>query len=485
MASVAIVLAVVFTGICMAEYQRSASAVEEALASAIEHASEDPFGHRDKPQDKFDMLGMTGSSNAGGQAQNDGEGMGASGQSASGHDQYGLGNAAGSGGGSGNGNGNTANASGAKGASANSKSDGSDENTQYGPRIGGMKDGRRESMVPVAVYAVSETSSMRMVSGYATASIDGDVLTAAYERLTTVSDGSGTFGDLGLHYKKKTEQSTTYLAFADTSTTDNWQSLAVTLAIAGLGTLVVFFVISLFLSRWALRPVKEAWDSQRQFVADASHDLKTPLTVILANSSILLKHPERTIASESQWIESTQVEAKQMQGLVNEMLELAQVEAGAQVNTPHEQVDFSDLVDGETLMFDSMALERNCRFDCDIEQGIAVMGNDQQLHKMVSTLVENAFKYVNDGGSITVVLSREAKKAKLAVTNTGSVISPDDLPHIFDRFYRTDKARTSGAGGFGLGLAIAREIARAHNGDITCESSESLGTTFTVSLPIC
>ena len=111
-----------------------------------------------------------------------------------------------------------------------------------------------------------------------------------------------------------------FVAFTDTTSTDSWKSLALTLGIAGLGTLAVFFFIALALSNWALKPVKEAWEAQRQFVADASHDLKTPLTVILANSSILLQHPERTIASESQWIKSTQSEAQQMQGLVNEML---------------------------------------------------------------------------------------------------------------------------------------------------------------------
>ena len=103
---------------------------------------------------------------------------------------------------------------------------------------------------------------------------------------------------------------------------------------------------------------------------------------------------------------------------------------------------------------------------------------------MVATLVENAFKYVNDGGRIDVTLKRSGKMAVLVIRNTGATISAEDLPHIFDRFYRTDKARTSGAGGFGLGLAIAREIALQHGGDITCTSSDVQGTTFTATLPV-
>ena len=163
---------------------------------------------------------------------------------------------------------------------------------------------------------------------------------------------------------------------------------------------------------------------------------------------------------------------------------LGRIEAGERVEVEKVDLDLSDLVDGETLLFDSVALERNCAFDCEIEAGLHTLANEKQVKKMVSTLVENAFKYVDDGGSVSVSLRRAGKTAQLAISNTGSVIAPDDLPHIFDRFYRTDKARTSGAGGFGLGLAIAREIAREHGGDITCTSSEPAGTTFTVTLPI-
>lgn len=444
MSSVAIVLAIVFSGICISEYQHNATDVNEALTSSIDRAVQasehgsGPFG--------FGNFASDAEPNSFGSPDSDNDKNG-------------------------------------KGRGINDIDGNGRENGFAGPRIGG-RNGERRDIVPVAVYTFTETSTFTMASGFATASIDSEVLQTASTRISDVQDGSGTFTDLGLHYQKRTVDSTTYVAFADTSTTDSWKSLALTLGIAGLATLAVFFLISLALSKWALKPVKEAWESQRQFVADASHDLKTPLTVILANASILLKHPDHSIASESQWIESTQVEAEHMQGLVNEMLELAQVEAGQEKQSmPHEPVDFSDLVDGETLLFDSVALERNCLFDCSIEEGIQVLGNEQQLHKMVSTLVENAFKYVNEGGSIDISLCKAGKNAVLAVRNTGSTISEEDLPHIFDRFYRTDKARTSGAGGFGLGLAIAREIARSHGGDISCTSTDVDGTTFTVTLP--
>ena len=445
MASVAIVLAIVFSGICISEYQRVTSNVNQAMSSSIDRTIES-LEHQASTSGYWGNWRNGADSSSSSSGNPDGE---MSGQP-----------------------------NGAKGRGNNEKGDGN----FMGPRIGGH--GEPRSMVPVAVYTYTEATTLTIASGFTTASIDSDVLQTASTRLATLNDGTGTFPDLGLHYEKRTVDTTTYVAFADTTTTDSWKPLAITLVIAGLAILAVFFFISLALSKWALKPVKEAWESQRQFVADASHDLKTPLTVILANASILLKHPEHSIASESQWIESTQIEAEHMQGLVNEMLELAQVEAGQEKQTvAHEPIDFSDLVDGETLLFDSVALERNCQFECSVDPDVRVMGNEQQLNKMTSTLVENAFKYVENNGVIEIGLHKVGKNAVLTVRNSGSTISENDLPHIFDRFYRTDKARTSGAGGFGLGLAIAREIARSHGGDITCASTVEEGTTFTVTLP--
>ena len=430
MVMVAVVMALAFTAVCAIEYQRSYSVVQTALSDAANQASEDAFRGGMKPG--FNQEGVQDDRRVFRESQTG---------------EYAESGAA--------------------------------------PFIG-RRDGRQRSsssLIPVAVYAEESGVEVHLVPQVTTASIDDDVLSEALELAQESSEGYGVFNDLGLHYYKTVMQESTYYVFTDTSYTDGWKRLALMLVLVGLATLAVFFVISLFYSRWALKPVREAWDSQRQFVADASHDLKTPITVVLANAAILLKHPEHTIASESQWIESTQVEAENMQGLVNEMLELAQVEAGEKAPVEKERLDFSDLVDGETLMFDAVALERNCQFDCKIEEGVSVVANEKQMKKMVSTLVENAFKYVDAGGEVSIELRSMGKNAQLSIRNTGPVISEVDLPHIFDRFYRTDKARTSGEGGFGLGLAIAREIALQHDGDIACTSSESAGTTFTVTLP--
>ena len=370
---------------------------------------------------------------------------------------------------------------------SNSEAESDEDSERMAPPSIGNRPGQQRtssSIIPVAVYHAEDNGTLRVVPSITTASISSDVLEDATDYVNQSDNGFNTLPTMGLHYYKSEKNGETYIAFADTSYTDSWKTLALMLALVGFGTLVVFFIISLFYSRWALAPVREAWDSQKQFVADASHDLKTPLTVILANASILLKHPDHTIANESQWVESTQKEAEEMQGLVNEMLELAQVEAGERIEPIRDPIDLSDLVDGETLLFDSVALERGYLFECSIEQNVHILGDEKQVRKMVSTLIENAFKYVNEGGTVGVTLRKSGKNATLAIRNTGSTISEADLPHIFDRFYRTDKARTSGTGGFGLGLAIARGTAQQHGGDITCSSSDGEGTTFTVKLPV-
>ena len=435
MMSVALVLGIVFTAICVNEYQRSINDVQQALAESLDRVGSGRTGH---------AMELSSGSSA---------------ESLEGNPQF----------------------DDMRPPKEWTNPSQMESGDFYGPRIGGNPDDR-SSMVPVAVYAVSETESYSLVSTFTTAQIDSDVLDEASTRLANAEEGFGTLGDIGLHYEKRVMEQTTYVAFADTSFTSSWESLAMSLAIAAIGILAVFFVIAWFLSNWALRPVREAWDSQRQFVADASHELKTPLTVILANNSILMKHAQDSIASQSQWIESTQEEAISMQSLVNEMLELAQVESRAAIQ--HDQLDFSDLVDGIALQFESVAFERGCTLEESIEEGISVNGDESRLRKAVSTLIENALKYVDEGGTVTVTLKHVGKNAELKINNTGSLIDAEDLPHIFDRFYRTDKARTSGTGGFGLGLAIAREIAREHDGDITCTSTVENGTTFTATIPV-
>lgn len=346
------------------------------------------------------------------------------------------------------------------------------------PSIGSYDD--RKGLIPVAVF-VCVGNGLENVDSVTTASLSEEAVATAAEEVVTAPDGRGDVSECGLFYLKRTVGGVGYVAFADHASAGSWQGLLPVLGIVGAAALVAFFALSVLFARWALRPVERAWESQRQFVADASHELKTPLAVVLANSAILMENPDSSVASQTKWIESTQREAEVMRSLVEDMLDLARLDARAE--RKREPVDLSDVVELELLQFESVAYERDVELESEVDAGIMVLADSPRLARAVATLLENACKYAGEGGSVDVRLRSSGKKAVLAVSNTGVPIPPDDLPHVFDRFYRADKARTRGVGGFGLGLAIVRETVEGMGGSVKACSDPSR-TTFTVELPL-
>lgn len=279
------------------------------------------------------------------------------------------------------------------------------------------------------------------------------------------------------------------VVIADTSSVDEFlQSQAIRDVAITVLAFIALMAIAIGLSTWILKPVEHAWDSQRQFIADASHELKTPLAVIIANSQILVR--DEGIPQESKrWIDSIADESQHMKHLVEELLELARTDetiTGAQGVMKQEPVDFSAIVENAALEFDAIAYEHGNEIQEDIEDGIQVTGDHEWLERLCKILVDNACKYSYVGEPITVSLKKEPRRCVLSVNNHGNVIDEEDLPHVFDRFYRTDKARSRDAqtGGFGLGLAIARGICVSHGGDMGVTSTEADGTTFTATLPL-
>ena len=272
---------------------------------------------------------------------------------------------------------------------------------------------------------------------------------------------------------------------SDTIIRTSMRSLTLTSLMVGGAALALLFGICLFLADWALRPVKRVWNQQRQFISDASHELKTPLTVILANLSILSRHGGETVDSQRKWISSTEDEAQRMKGLVEDLLTLARLdEAGQTAPMPvMSDVDLSDAVTGELLTFEPVAFERGVELESDVAPGVTVRGDAAKLKQLTAILIDNACKYAGLGGRVDVKLARRDGRIQLSVTNTGDVIPPEQLSHVFERFYRADKARTGGKSGYGLGLAIAAGIARLHSGDIAATSDAEHGTVFSVTLP--
>lgn len=245
---------------------------------------------------------------------------------------------------------------------------------------------------------------------------------------------------------------------------------------------VCFFVllgVSIVLSRWATAPVERAWKQQRQFLSDASHELKTPLTVILSNAELLEAAPldERP----ARWADNIHSEARAMKQLVEEMLTLARADAAAPTAVMTE-VSLSDTAADCALAFEPVAFEAGKPLEYQIADGVTVLGDGNRLKQVISVLLDNAIKYGRDGGTITLTLQKTDRQARLIVTNSGDPIPPEQLKHLFERFYRADASRGEKSG-FGLGLPIAAAIAAEHKGTLKAES-DTVSTRFLFTMPL-
>ena len=267
------------------------------------------------------------------------------------------------------------------------------------------------------------------------------------------------------------------LVFSDISSERaTLDSLVRTCLLIGVLSFLAFLGLSLLLARWAVRPVERAWQQQRQFVADASHELKTPLAVITTNAELLQGTQESGPASH---ILST---ARQMRQLVEGLLELARADGGAS-ETPMARVDWSALVEEALLPFEPVFFERGLTLTPWVQPGLAVWGRADQLRQAVDILLDNAQKYAVSPSAVYLHLDRvNHNRCLLMVENRADPLSPQELEDIFKRFYRTDRAR-SRDGSFGLGLPIAKQIVSAHRGRIWAESREGR-VRFYIELPL-
>jgi signal transduction histidine kinase len=312
-------------------------------------------------------------------------------------------------------------------------------------------------------------------------SVAGADLSRIAEAVMASAENGGVLRNYNLRFMKKTERGRTKAAFIEISAEQAALKRAFIVSFISLfAALLAFFFISLFLSKWIFRPAELAWKQQRRFVSDASHELKTPLTVILANMNILKNNRADTVEDQWNWIENTETEAKRMKGLVDNLLFLAKSD-DAKSPVAHTEVNLSDIVLSAVLAFESLAFERNVSLNTDrLTPGIYVKGDESQLYRLVAILLDNAVKYSDEGGVVRVSLETGQTKAALSVANNGAPIARADAAHLFERFYRADRARTTD--GYGLGLAIAKNVAELHHGKISAESDAENGTIFTVFL---
>ena len=301
------------------------------------------------------------------------------------------------------------------------------------------------------------------------------IVQAALER----EDDSGVLGDYSLRYLRRIGVVSVRIAFTDcTMEQATMRSLLLRSGLVALAALAVLAGLSYCLAGLVVGPVKRAWQEQKQFVSDASHELKTPLTVILSSSELAAE--EQDVQRTKQYVEGIHAESLRMKALVEDMLTLARTESGTRPET--EAVDLSDTVLESVLAFEPVAFESGRELVYDIQPELTVMGSGVQLRRLTDILLDNAVKYAAEGTAIRLLLRQEGRCAALRVENRGETIPAEKLRHIFDRFYRADESR-SGGEGFGLGLAIAQSIAQSHGGSIGCASEEGV-TRFIVTLPL-
>lgn len=246
------------------------------------------------------------------------------------------------------------------------------------------------------------------------------------------------------------------------------------------GVIGVFF-ISVLLARWAVRPVERAWNQQRQFVADASHELKTPLTVILTNAE-LLRSDEYDERSKGRFTESILTMSRQMRGLVEELLDQARVDSGTD-KTERVSLNYSRLVSDAVLPFEPVYFEEGRELRSSVEPEIMLTGSPEHLRRVVEILLDNGCKYSTPGGTVELSLSRQGRgNCLLTVRSPGETMTEQQCRDIFKRFYRGDEARSMNRS-YGLGLSIAQGIVERHRGKIWAQSRDGVNTFF-VSLPL-
>ena len=237
------------------------------------------------------------------------------------------------------------------------------------------------------------------------------------------------------------------------------------------------------LSGRALRPIRTAMDSQRAFIGDASHELRTPLSVVRANAELLKRHLSEPVSANREAVDDIISESDRLGRLVGQMLILAQADVG-QVRLSLSEVALDELADEVARSMRLLAEERGISLETELDGPVRLRGDGDRLRELMVVLTHNAIKYTDSGGRVRLEVRKPSGgKVTVRVSDTGPGIPAEALPHIFDRFYRVDKARSREAGGAGLGLAIARWIAEAHGGTIRAESVPGVGSAFTVQLP--
>ncbi|WP_312470408.1 HAMP domain-containing sensor histidine kinase [Neobacillus sp.] len=257
------------------------------------------------------------------------------------------------------------------------------------------------------------------------------------------------------------------------------------LMVIGFGSLLSVFIAILagiYLANKALIPIKMSWEKQQQFVADASHELRTPLSVMKLNLEHLFRHPDHSVEQESETIHQAIQEINYLSKMASDLLTLARSDSN-QLQLIQETIQLDEILHQAVKDFKTLAILKNIQLTADIHP-IKMIGDKERLKQLFVILLDNALKYTKENGTISIKGSVKNSRTIIEISDTGIGIPKEDLPYIFDRYYRGDKSRTRHLEGAGLGLSIARWIIQSHSGKIRIMSKEGEGTHVLVSLPL-
>ncbi len=347
------------------------------------------------------------------------------------------------------------------------------ESGDYGSRQPGAEG------IPCFVAEVYASGMARVAGNSYYDLSDQSQLAAIVTEALAQEEDTGLLADFHLRYLRKTGYTSTLIAFTDTTLeSTTMRSMAAVCSLAGSAALLVLFLCSYLLSGVVTRPVGAAWAQQEQFLSDASHELKTPLTVILSSAELL---NQSALPEQAVYIDNIREESRRMKLLVEDMLTLSRAQRSAG-SLPEQTADLSEAAVTAALRFEPVAFEAGKRLEYDIAPALPVRGDGAKLGQALAALLDNAVKYSDSGTDIRLTAEKQGRFAVVTVADSGPDIPADKLPHIFDRFYRADEARTDGDS-FGLGLPIAKAIIDAHRGTLRCESGGGV-TRFIITLPL-
>lgn len=275
---------------------------------------------------------------------------------------------------------------------------------------------------------------------------------------------------------------TRYIYLDCSRSLDNFRAFRnVSILVCLIGVTIISALITFFSGK-ILRPVAESYEKQQRFITDAGHEIRTPLTIINADVSVLEMEQEGDETNE--WLEDIRQQTRRLSNLTEELVYLTRMEEVQKTSVNMKRLNFSKIVGDVAHSFESRALVSEKKYDCSVAEDLFLRGDESALRKLVSILLDNAFKYSSDSGDIRLRFYRQGKNIFLTVSNSVDEIPKDSIPHLFDRFYRADSSRNSETGGHGIGLSIAQAVVRAHGGKIVAYTPDGKTLRITATFPV-